>query len=66
MIAAVTMYRVVCDEPDCTSSPQDGGGTWAWAHTDTCVDEARDADWAITSDGQHYCPDHAPTDAEDD
>lgn len=59
MIKTVLMYRVVCDEPDCTRSPQDGD-YWAWADPTTAEDEARDADWDVTDDGKHYCPDHTP------
>ena len=57
-IQEVTMYRVVCDEPGCEASAQDGSDYYAWAHSDAGpYEDAADADWQVTPDGD-YCPDH--------
>ncbi len=51
------MYRVVCDGPDCTASPQDDTDYAGWANATDAVDQCGD-DWLITEDGKHYCLDH--------
>jgi len=62
MITEVTMYRVVCDGPDCTASAQDYGDFYAWLDDDAAEQEARDGDWLVTEDGKHLCPKHQPDD----
>lgn len=52
-----TMYRVVCDAPDCDSSPQDGGDYYAWADAGAAYDEAIGGDWVIRP-GLDLCPEH--------
>lgn len=64
-IQEVTMYRVVCDGPECEASPQDEDDYWAWADAGMAYDRANDGDWytATTEDGTitALCDKHAPT-----
>lgn len=58
-VQPVTMYRVICDWPDCRRSPQDESEYYAWADTDQAIDEADNSDWWTTADRDHqYCGDH--------
>lgn len=50
----VTMYRLICDR--CGVSAQEDGDYYAWADKDSAQEEARDADWLFTEDGQ-FCDD---------
>ena len=61
MITTVTMYRVVCDRPDCERSPSDGGDYHAWVEPEGAFCDLDYAyDW-YTSQNVHLCPDHTPT-----
>lgn len=56
-VVTTTMYRVVCDEEGCDSSPQDHGDYFAWADVGAAYDEANGGDWAIRP-GLDLCPEH--------
>lgn len=56
-LLAVTMYRVVCDEPGCNASPQDQSDYFAWADSGTPYDDAAGADWTIRPNFD-LCPEH--------
>lgn len=56
MIREVTMYRVVCDYPECEKSPQDDGEFYAWAQAHAAADEASEAGWRRgTGADEWYC-----------
>lgn len=59
-VVPIRMYRVVCDEPGCEVSAQDGNhyDYYAWVDPEQAEDDALDGDWLVTEDGKHYCTDH--------
>jgi len=56
-LQAVTMYRVVCDEPGCTASANDDTEFYAWSDHGAAYDSANDGDWTVRP-GLDLCPDH--------
>lgn len=56
-IKTVEMYRLVCDEPGCEASPQDGGDYFAWADRGSAYDDAAYGFWTIRPN-LDLCPDH--------
>jgi hypothetical protein len=60
-VEQVTMYRVICDRCGETAQQDD---YYAWADFSQALDEARDAEWLITDDGDwcHDCVIPAETD----
>lgn len=58
-IEHVTMYRVVCDEPDCGISTPDLGDFTAWDEDRAAVDQWEDVE-GLAVGGKHFCPFHAP------
>jgi hypothetical protein len=59
VIETVKMYRVRCDADGCDASPQDDGDFYAWASSDSAMDEATDCDWYVV-DSATFCREHAP------
>lgn len=58
-IREVTMYRVECDWPGCTASPQDDSEYFAWSNKGDAEEYATDANWRVGRAGMcHYCPEH--------
>lgn len=58
-ITEVTMYRMVCDHPECDDSPQDHEEFYAYAHKESLRDIAADGDWWLDDD-LHLCGEHRP------
>lgn len=56
-IETVPMYRVVCDEPNCGESAQEGD-YYAWIDASDALQEASDADWTTRHPYLHLCPEH--------
>ena len=65
MIQTVTMYRLVCDFPDCEVSAQDGSDYYAWASRDGATVEAQDSDWLHDDDEHWFCDGHPTSWASD-
>jgi hypothetical protein len=66
MIAEVTMYKVVCDWPECDASAHDGGEYVAFASPEGALEDFAYADnWRRGRDGKHFCDKHPTTWASD-
>lgn len=59
-VREVTMYRVVCDAPDCKSSPQDDAEFFAWADAGSAIADTEDHDGWYVGDFGHFCEYHLP------
>ena len=59
-VEPMTMYRIVCDAPDCTTSTNEltYGETIAWADADQAVEHWLGCDGTTDRAGHHYCLDH--------
>lgn len=64
MIASAPFYWLLCDR--CGVKSTEGQEYVAWQEQDQALDMAREADWLLTEDGRHYCPDCTTFDGEKD
>jgi hypothetical protein len=63
-VEAVVMYRLRCDT--CNLDSCADTDYWCWAEDSQAIDMARESEWLITDDGEHYCPDCVTWDEEKD
>lgn len=58
-VERVDMFKVVCDEPGCTTESYDLDGDFAaWQDAGGAIDAWQVYDGQLTDDGKTYCPRH--------